>query len=128
MSAKRLPSVRAMLHIMSSWYTQGVAPRNTTTDPPVMAARSTPSDVASARPSGARPRTSTRVRQMRSVLKKPMTIHASRIEGAPSWPSSPGVRITKGIRSREGNTPKYVNCRPSCTNASMPSLPLGIQK
>src|ERR1700722_18223487 len=41
-SAKRLPMVRATLHAMSSEYTQGLAARYTSTDPPRIVAISTP--------------------------------------------------------------------------------------
>ena len=106
MSANRLPSVRAMLHMRSSAYTHGTAARNTKTDPPVMAARSTPIDVASARPSGALPRRTIRMRHTRRVLNNPITIHASKMEGAPELALEAGGEDQEGHPQQRGEDPE----------------------
>ncbi len=70
------------------------------------AATNTPLQTASARPTRASPRISTRTRQSRRDVDRPVTIQAASRDGAVMRPSNRWVTASTGIRSNEGNSPK----------------------
>ncbi len=72
----------------------------------MMVAIRTPYAVASARPSTADPRMRMRVRQSINELKREVSIHATRIDGAVISPSNRLVTNKTGIRINDGKMPK----------------------
>ena len=76
------------------------------TEPPMMVATSTPKEAASARPSTALPRVTTRSRQSNSELNSAVIIQASNSEGAVKWPSNLLVNRRTGILSRRWENPE----------------------
>ncbi len=98
--------MRATLQARSSSETFGSDARYISTDPPVTAAATNPQTPASSRPSTALPRRRILTRQSRSEVNRPVTAHASSIDGAVSLPSKLLVSARSGIRRRDGNNPK----------------------
>ena len=74
--------------------------------PPMMVATRTPSEVASARPMTARPRTRNRTRHTSSEANSPVSSQATSMNGAVSLPSRLLVTSRMGMRMIDGNRPK----------------------